>query len=116
MKRILSAFISIVLILSLIIPAFSWVDANETKSQIPVIRISGDGEPLYDEDGNKIFHYKDFGKLISGEGDSGNSELYKSMAETLLPAITKGIATDNWDDLYVGLETEISKIFSNFLP
>lgn len=115
MKRFISVFLSVVLVFSLISPAFSWVDVNETKSQIPVIRISGDGEALYDADGNKIFHYRDLAKLVSGESGKDNSELYKSMAESLLPALAKGLATDNWDDLYAGLETEISKIFANSL-
>ncbi len=115
MKRFISVFLSVVLIFSLVIPAFSGVDVNESKSQIPIIRISGDGEPLYDEEGNKIFHYKDVAKLVSGESDKDNSELYKSMAKTLLPALAKGLATNNWDDLYAGLETEISKIFANSL-
>ncbi len=117
MKKFLSVFLSFVLVLSVTSPVFSWVDANESHSQIPVIRISGDGEALYDLEGNKIFHYKDFAKLLKSDGENGseNSELYKSMAESLLPAIAKGLATDNWDDLYSGLETEISKIFSNSL-
>lgn len=117
MKKFLSVFLSIALIFSLAIPAFSWVEINESQSQIPIIRISGDGEALYDSDGNKIFHYKDVAKLVKGDSESGtdNSEMYKSMAESLLPAITKGLLTDNWDDLYVSLETEISKIFSNSL-
>ena len=115
MKRFISVFLSVILVFSLMSPAFSWVDVNETKSQIPVIRISGDGEALYDADGNKIFHYRDLAKLVSGESGKDNSELYKSMAESLLPALAKGLATDNWDDLYAGLETEISKIFANSL-
>ena len=117
MKKFLSVFLSIALIFSLAIPAFSWVEINKSQSQIPVIRISGDGEALYDHDGNKIFHYKDIAKLVTGDSESGadNSEMYKSMAESLLPALTKGLLTDNWDDLYVSLETEISKIFANSL-
>lgn len=117
MKKFLSVFLSLVLVLGITLPAFSAVDANESRSQIPVIRISGDGEALYDPDGNKIFHYKDVAKLLKGDGEnsSENSDLYKSMAESLLPAMAKGLATDNWDDLYVGLETEISKIFANSL-
>ncbi len=117
MKKFLSVFLSIALIFSLAIPAFSWVEINESQSQIPVIRISGDGEALYDPDGNKIFHYKDVAKLVTGDSESGtdNSEMYKAMAESLLPALTKGLLTDNWDDLYVSLETEISKIFANSL-
>lgn len=117
MKRLISLFLLVVLVLSLMLPAFSWTDVNESKSQIPVIRISGDGEALYDAEGNKIFHYRDIAKLVSGnnEGSTDNSELYKSMAKALLPALAKGLATDNWDDLYAGLETEISKIFANSL-
>ncbi len=117
MKKLIAVFLSFVLILSITSPAFSWVDANESHSQIPVIRISGDGEPLYDLEGNKIFHYKDIAKVLKNDGENGseNSELYKSMAENLLPALAKGLATDNWDDLYSSLETEISKIFSNSL-
>ncbi len=112
MKKIISVFLVTVLLFSFAIPAFSWVDANETRSQIPVIRISGDGEALYDDQGNKVFHYRDIGKLVSGESEA-NTEMYKSMAETLLPAIVKGLAINDWDDLYAGLETEIGKIFAD---
>ena len=114
MKKVISVLLAVVLALGSVITCFAWVEANESKSQIPVIRISGDGEPLYDQEGNKIFHYKDILKLVSGESGD-NSEMYKSMATTLLPAIAKGALTDNWDDLYEGLETEISKIFANSL-
>lgn len=114
MKKVVSVLLAIVLALGSVITVFAWTEANESKSQIPVIRISGDGEPLYDQEGNKIFHYKDIMKLVSGEGGD-NSEMYKSMATTLLPAMAKGLLTDNWDDLYDGLETEISKIFANSL-
>ena len=117
MKRILSCILAAVLIFGSVIPAFAGVDANESHSQIPVIRISGDGEALYDPDGNKIFHYKDVGKLIKGDSESGtdNSEMYKAMAENLLPALAKGLMLNSWDDLYAALETEISKIFANSL-
>lgn len=114
MKKVISVLLTVVLLFTFVMPAFAWVDANESRSQVPVIRISGDGEALYDAQGNKIFHYRDIGNLISGGGD-GNTELYKSLAETLLPALTKGLLTDNWDDLYAGLETEIGKIFANAL-
>lgn len=115
MKKFISILMSIILVLSFTLPVFSWVDANESRSQIPIIRISGDGEALYDTEGNKIFHYKDVVKLVKNDGNSENSELYKSMAKTLLPAMAKGLATDDWDDLYAGLETEIGKIFANSL-
>ncbi|MBQ8177473.1 MAG: hypothetical protein IJ035_10620 [Oscillospiraceae bacterium] len=114
MKKAVSVLLVVVLLFTFILPAFSWVDANETRSQIPVIRISGDGEALYDSEGNKIFHYRDIANLVSGDKEV-NTEMYKSMAETLLPAIIKGLAINDWDDLYAGLETEIGKIFANAL-
>jgi len=117
MKKVVSIVLAIVIILGSVVSAFAGVDANESHSQIPVIRISGDGEALYDPDGNKIFHYKDVAKLVKGDSESGsdNSELYKSMAENLLPALAKGLLLNSWDDLYAALETEISKIFANSL-
>lgn len=115
MKKIISVLLSIVLAISSVVTVFAWTNPNESKSQIPIIRISGDGDALYDSEGNKIFHYKDIAKLVSGDGEADNSEMYKSMATTLLPAMAKGLLTDNWDDLYEGLETEISKIFENSL-
>lgn len=117
MKKLISAVLIIATIFGCSAVAFAGVDANESHSQIPVIRISGDGEALYDPDGNKIFHYKDVAKLVKGDSESGtdNSEMYKAMAENLLPAIVKGAVTDNWDDMYAALEEEISKIFANSL-
>ncbi|MBQ8782759.1 MAG: hypothetical protein IJZ57_03190 [Clostridia bacterium] len=117
MKRIISIILAITMVLGCAPVAFAGVDANESRSQIPVIRISGDGEPLYDLDGNKIFHYKDVADFVAGDSEGGedNSEMYKAMAEKLLPTIVKGAVTDNWDDMYVALEEEISKIFENSL-
>ena len=115
MKKIVSVLLAVVLAVSSVITVLAGVNVEETKSQIPVIRISGDGEALYDAEGNKIFHYKDVAKLVKGDGENDNSEMYKSMAEAILPALAKGMATNNWDDLYEGLETEISKIFANSL-
>ncbi len=117
MKKIISVILAIALVLGCASVAFAGVDANGSHSQIPVIRISGDGEALYDPDGNKIFHYKDVANLVKGDSEEGtdNSEMYKAMAEKLLPTIVKGVVTDNWDDMYAALEEEISKIFSNSL-
>ncbi len=112
MKKVISVLLAVVLALGSVITVLAATDPNKSKSQVPIIRISGDGIPLYDSEGNKIFHYKD---ILSSEGALSDSEVYKKMAETLLPAILKGITTDNWDDFYNGLETEISTIFANSL-
>lgn len=115
MKKIVALFLSLVFVFGLVTPAFAGVNIDETKSQIPVIRISGDGEALYNGDGKKIFHYHELGQIISGKSEieMDGDAILDSMAETLLPALAKGLVTDNWDDLYAGLEVEIGKIFGD---
>lgn len=112
MKKFLSIFLSLAPFFSFQ-SGFSGVDVN-SRSQIPVIRISGDGEALWWES-SKIFITKDVAKLVTESHQQDNTELYKSIAKAFFLPLRKGFVTDNWDDLCAGLETEISKIFSNSL-
>ena len=90
---------------------------SQSKSEIPVIRISGDGEVLVDETGEKVFHYKDFGKLLEGsdEEEEGDNALLESTANILMPFLVDGLLNDNWDPYYENLQKEISELFSNSL-
>lgn len=59
MKKIISVLLIVLMIFSMAVPAFAAdVDAVSSKSQIPVVCVLGDGEPLYDAEGNKIFHLR----------------------------------------------------------
>ena len=58
MKKIISLVLTFVLISALAVPVFAGIDRNESKSQIPVIRISGDGEALYNDEGERIMHFR----------------------------------------------------------
>ena len=99
---------------SLAVPAFAGVSINETRSQIPVIRISGDGDALYNQDGEKIFHFREIGSMLGGdEEDEENSELMSSMANVLLPFLVEGLLNDKWDNYYKNLEKEISELFAD---
>lgn len=84
---------------------------HSSRSQVPVIRILGDGEPLYDENQNKIFHIRTF-YIPEGE-DGEESDLMGSMANVLYPFLVDGLLTDNWEPYYENLQKEISELFGD---
>lgn len=113
MKKCISVVLSLLLLGLCFVPASAGVDANASRSQIPVIRISGDGEPLYNEQGERVMHFRGFLE-DSGEEDD-NSELYDSIINVLMPFLTEGILLNQWDNYYAALQTEIGEIFGDAL-
>ena len=115
MKKLISILLAVILVFSLALPAFAGIDRNGTRSQIPIIRISGDGEALYNKEGERIMHFRG---LLEGNGDEdeeGNTALYESMANVLLPFLIDGIVFDNWEPYYENLQKEISELFGDAL-
>ncbi len=95
-----------------------WI--SQSHSDIPVIRISGDGEPLYDENGNKVFHYKDILTLFEDDGEEEEAEddgdtTMQSIVNVLQPFLLDGIANDNWEPYYENLQKEIGELFETSL-
>ncbi len=74
---------------------------------------------LYAADGSKLFAYRDLlGKINSDKDDSedeDNSEIYKSVANVLLPFLIEGIGTGNYDNYYKNLQKEIGELFGGLL-
>ena len=122
LKKSLSALLVIVMLASVAVPAFAadttqWI--SQSRSDIPVIRISGDGEKLVDENGDKVFHYKDFASILGSddeeEGEEEDNAMLKSVANILMPFLIDGLLNDNWDPYYKNLQAEISELFENSL-
>ncbi len=115
LKKSCSILLVLIMLMSLSAPVFAKpiVWTSQSKSDIPIIRISGDGDPLVDEEGNKVFHYKDLGALFSGGEEDGDDdgELYESIANVLLPFLIDGLLNDNWDPYFDNLQKEIGDIF-----
>lgn len=114
MKKIISILLVVVLMFSFAIPAFAGVDVSSSKSQIPIIRISGDGEPLYDSEGKQLITFSSFFSALGSE-DGDNSELYRSVANVLMPFLIDGLIDDEWDAYYDALYKEIAELFDNAL-
>ena len=107
MKKIISLFLSLLMIFGACSAAVSAagdignadeaIEVNQSRSKVPVIRILGDAEPLYDENQNKIFHYRSFYVPEKEEGEEG--DLLGSLANLLFPFLVDGLLTDNWAPL-----------------
>lgn len=114
MKKFLSLLLALILVMSCSVTAFAGIDANATRSQIPVIRISGDGEPLYNKEGERIMHFRGLLEKNEDEEDD-NSGIYQSIANVLLPFLIEGVVFDRWDNYYNNLQKEIGELFGDAL-
>ena len=125
MKKTIKRTIALLLSLTMLMGVWSvtaaakpteWI--SQSLSDIPVIRISGDGEKLVDENGDKVFHYKDFASILDSdeeEEDDDDSEMLESVANILLPFLIDGLLNDNWDPYYENLQREIGELFETSL-
>ena len=110
MKKLISVLLVVLMLFSSVIPAFATgFDPESSRSQIPVIRVLGDGEPMYDAEGNKLFHIRSmFNDGVNKDDDS--SELIKSLANVLLPFLINGLLNDDWDPYFENLQKEIGEL------
>lgn len=114
MKKVLSVILSFLLIVLSVHPVFAAVKDDEivvasSKSIVPVIRILGDGEPLYDAEGNRLYHHLS-NILGDNKDESGDSDIYESIANVLMPFLKEGLLMNNWEPYYENLQKEIGEI------
>lgn len=115
MKKLISIILSVVLVLSCTSVAFAGTNINATRSKIPVIRISGDGEALYNAEGERIMHFRGLLENDGSEEEDDNSAVMESIANVLLPFLIEGAVFDRWDNYYKNLQKEISELFGDAL-
>ena len=116
-KKLLTLFLSALIIFSAVIPSLA-ATATRTGSQVPVVLIGGDGDKLADKDGNSLMLWSEvFSKLSEKDDDEEgrNDEIYKSVANVLLPFLVDGLLTGNYEHYYENLQKEISELFEELL-
>lgn len=106
MKRLLALLLSLLLVFCLAAPAFA-VDLGTKGSQVPLVLLGGDGDTLYDKDGNYLFQIDDLGHLLDG---SDRQELLRSVANVLQPFLLQGLLFNRWEPYYEALESEIGEL------
>ena len=112
MKKVIARLLAVLLTVVCFLPAFSaaatqdGVPIRDTGTH-PVVMLSGDGEAIYDADGNRLFKFSDLLSMVSGDGADSNA-LLGSVAAILKPFMLQGLLKDDWDPFYEALQTTIS--------
>ncbi|MGN1195335.1 MAG: hypothetical protein ACI4SB_07610, partial [Acutalibacteraceae bacterium] len=109
MKKFISVLLAVIMTVALFVPAVSASANSYNTIDIPIVRIFGDGEPLYNADGEVIFYFSEM--LNMGSGIEKN-ELYSSVINVVMPFLVEGMATGNFDSYYAALEKEIGELFA----
>ena len=99
MKKLLALILSAILIFSLAVPAFAQV---EGKSQYPVIKINGDGNDIFDENGKQVYDF-----------DYDTSNLASDIVEVCMPNLISGIVTGDYSAYYKALYNKLSDIYGD---
>lgn len=114
MKKLISVILATVLMFTLVMPAFA-AELTSWWSQIPVVSIAGDGEPLYDAQGNQIFKTTDILNGFGAGEDDEDGGVMDAVINILYPFLVEGLLTDNWDNYYNNLYDEIADVFADSL-
>ena len=117
-KKNLALLLAAVMLCGLAAPAFAkttqWI--SQSMSDIPVIRISGDGEKLVDEDGNKVIYYRDIPTVLANDDEEdGDDSTMRSVVNVLKPFLINGMLFGDWDPYYENLQKEIGELFERSL-
>lgn len=116
MKKFLSLLLSLILLFSMTLPVFGAVNMFETRSQIPVVFISGDGNTIYDKNDQPLSKLSKFFNNNGGKSeDSAVAQIVKSAGIMYKEYLMEGLLKDNWDPFYSAIQTEISECFGDIL-
>ncbi|MGN1194776.1 MAG: esterase/lipase family protein [Acutalibacteraceae bacterium] len=102
MKKLISVFLALTLMLSLVVPAAA---AYYPGQETPIIIIRGDGRDIVDADGNVIW------PISLGEGDEGKDKILEAAKNILFPHFINGILFDQWDGYCDVVYDELSPLF-----
>lgn len=110
MKKVIALLLALVMLFTMTIPCFAAFDTGDYKSDIPVILISGDGDSIYDAQGNEVFRFSNLASMLTAvEGDAIKESLYNVIHPLMVQAVLK----NNWQPFYDSLEKEVGKLFED---
>lgn len=87
---------------------------NKVRDLTPIVYIRGNGEPIYDSEGNEIpVEVDDLfnDEIVSEEDGITKEKLIESCVNILLPFLTEGMLMDKWDTYSQAIYEEFSPLF-----
>ena len=118
MKKLLSVILAVIMLFSLAAPAFAAVDIYATRSQTPIVVISGDGGNIMDKDGKQL---SKLSKFFTNNGDKEEEEddemnnILSSVANVIWPLLYNGLLTGDYEPYYAALQNELSDLFGDMI-
>ena len=109
-KKAIALVLSFVLIIPIALCAYADDSFTLLDTKIPSVLIGGDGDTIYDKDGNYLFQIDDLGNLTDG---TDKKELLLSVVRVLHPFLVEGLLQNKWDNYYAQLEKEIGELFED---
>ncbi len=107
MKKAISLFLSLLLFFAVMTPVASAVD----ETNLPIIYIRGNGETIYDGDGNPLgLGISDLFSNVAN-GDFDKETVVETCANIMLPMLTEGLLFDEWDRYGKAVYEELKPIF-----
>ena len=110
MKKLVSVVLAAIMLLTIMAPAVSAADTY-VEERLPIIYIRGNGEKLYDADGNPVA--AEINDISLGGDDSGIDKdvIVETVVNILKPFVLEGMLFDNWDNYGKAIYDEISPLF-----
>jgi len=108
MKKIISVILVTVMLFAVTAPAASAANAIE---KLPIIYIRGNGEALYDKDGNKLA--AEISDISFDESGIDKDVIVETAVNILKPFVLEGMLFDKWDNYGRVIYDEISPLFVN---
>ena len=102
MKKLISIFLVLTLMLSFAVPASA---AYYPGQETPIIIIRGDGENIVDADGNVIW------PISLGDGDESKDKILETAKNILFPHFINGLLFDQWDGYCDVVIEELAPLF-----
>ena len=107
MKKALSLILVCILLFTAMLPTFAQNAAPKTEPQssgsVPMVRLLGDGQEIYDEDGNPVPSFVDvlssalIGDATDAEKDESNTQ---ESARNILKGFAEAIIAGKYEEYY----------------
>lgn len=97
MKKTISFLLVIIMVFSLLVPAYAATARERTK--LPTVYFRGNSEDIFDEDGNRVYDF------------DVETDTIKEMAKKILPYLAAGMITNDFSEYYKVFGEEMSKLY-----